>query len=95
MHAYAADTEKIREVMHRYGDVMEQQGYRKILEDIEGQGAIGKAVASPRTERALKVIQLFLQSIAKELQKEPPSQEVANALAATAAAYKQVQACLQ
>lgn len=95
MHAGIADHEKIREVMNRFGEIMEDQGYRKVLEDIEGDGQIGRAVKNPRSTQALRVIDLFLKDIAKELRKEPPSQERANALAATKAAFAEVKRNVQ
>lgn len=90
MHNMNADHEKIREVMIRFGEILDAQGYPKVLEDIEGQGAIGKAVANPRSLQSLKVIDKFLKDIGKELGKEAPSQERANGLSALKTTFKQV-----
>jgi len=90
MHDLTADHEKIREVMVRFGEILETQGYPKVLEDIEGHGTIGKAVREPRTIAALKIIDRFLKDIGIELQKEPPSQEKANAIAALKQAFQAI-----
>jgi hypothetical protein len=90
MHSGTADHEGIREVMQRYGDIMDRCGYSKVLEDIEGDGAIGRAVRRPDNVKALVAIERFLRDLANLLQAERPSQERANALAATAAAYHEV-----
>lgn len=95
MHHLISDHELIREVMVRFGEIMDSQGYEKVLEDIEGHGAIGKAVRDPRSIRNLQVINSFLKDIGKELASEPPSQEKANAVAALQAVFGQVKDAVQ
>lgn len=95
MHVGDADHEQIREIMHRLGDIFDLLGYSKVLEDIEGSGAIGKAVQNPRTVPALKAIDEYLKGIGQELLAEPPSKRRANAIAALKGAFAGIQSCIR
>ena len=95
MHNFCADHEKIREIMIRFGETMDIQGFHKVLEDIEGEGAIGRAVRDPREIKHLQTIDRFLKSIKKELEAEPDSQEKVNCLAAAKAAFQGIKLCIE
>lgn len=61
------DYEAIRELLLEMGEEFEACGFSKVLEDFEGSGNIGKAVASPRDAKAIYIIHTYMKSIAKSL----------------------------
>ena len=64
------DYECVKELLVEMAEEFDILGYPKVLEDFEGSGQIGKAVHSPRDERAIRVIHTYMKGIAKELLSE-------------------------
>jgi hypothetical protein len=64
------DYEAVRELLIEMAEDFDTLGYNKVLEDFEGSGRIGKAVANPRDSQAVQVITLYMKGIAKELLSE-------------------------
>lgn len=61
------DYEGARELLIEMAEEFDNLGFTKVLEDFEGSGRIGKAVANPRDVQAVKVITMYMKGIAKEL----------------------------
>lgn len=61
------DYEGARELLIEMAEEFDNLGFTKVLEDFEGSGRIGKAVANPRDAQAVKIITLYMKGIAKEL----------------------------
>ena len=66
-----ADAELVKEIMVDLGESLAALGFNVPLEQIEGHGAIGRAVRNARTRDNLKLVALYLKDIAKTLQNHP------------------------
>ena len=67
MFELSVDYESVRELLIDMAEEFEMLGYPKVLEDFEGSGRIGRAVAKPRTEDEIQVIHVYMKGLGKEL----------------------------
>lgn len=89
-----ADHELIRETMVSLGEGMEDCGYDAVLETIEGNGVVGRAVRNPREGDQLRIIILYLKDLAKTVKAEAPSQERAQAMQLLQEAWETLRAAV-
>jgi hypothetical protein len=68
-----ADHELIRETMVSLGEGMQDCGYDAVLETVEGNGLVGRAVSNPRDSQQLRVIILYLKDLAQTVRAEAPN----------------------
>lgn len=66
----SVDYERIREIMTELGEDLDVLGMTAPLEEITGEGRLGRAVRNPRTKGDLLVIDAYIKELAKELLKE-------------------------
>lgn len=89
-----ADHELIRETMVSLGEGMQDCGYDAVLETVEGNGLVGRAVRNPRDGDQLRVIILYLKDLAKTIKAESPSQERAQAMKLLEEAWELIRAAV-
>lgn len=89
-----ADHELIRETMVSLGEGMEDCGYDAVLETVEGNGVVGKAVRNPRESDQLRIIILYLKDLAKTIKAERPSAERTQAMQLLQEAWETIRAAV-
>lgn len=89
-----ADHELIRETMVSLGEGMQDCGFDAVLETIEGNGVVGRAVRNPREGDQLRIIVLYLKDLAKTVKAQPPSQERAQAMNMLQEAWESIRAAV-
>lgn len=89
-----ADHELIRETMVSLGEGMQDCGYDAVLETIEGNGIVGRAVRNPREGDQLRIIILYLKDLAKTVKAQAPSQEREQAMQMLQEAWETMRAAV-
>lgn len=89
-----ADHELIRETMVSLGEGMQDCGYDAVLETIEGNGIVGRAVRNPREGDQLRIIILYLKDLAKTVKAQAPSQERTQAMQMLQEAWETLRAAV-
>lgn len=89
-----ADHELIRETMVSLGEGMQDCGYDAVLETVEGNGLVGRAVSNPRHDDQLRIIVLYLKDLAKTIKAESPSPERTQAMRLLQEAWEAVRAAV-